>query len=57
MLAGYAVGFGYLLSALWIPQGVERVVAFFAVWLGYTAPFLAFTSVISSGHEKLVAKR
>jgi len=58
LLTGYAVGFGYLLSALWqMPVGVERGAAFFAVWFGYTAPFVAFCSVTNAGYEKLMEKR
>lgn len=58
LLTGYFVGFAYLLSALWqMPQGIERGAAFFAVWFGYTAPFVSFCSVVNAGYEKLMAKR
>lgn len=58
LLTGYAVGFGYLINAVFqMPVGVERGAAFFAVSCGYTAPLIAFISVINAGYVKLMDKR
>jgi hypothetical protein len=58
LLAAYAVGFIYLLIWVWnMERGIGSGLAFFAVWLGYTAPFTAFTAVTSLGHKKLMEKR
>jgi hypothetical protein len=58
LLAAYALGFIYLL--IWVnsmERGIESALAFVAVWVGYTAPFTAFASIMSLGHTNLVEKR
>lgn len=58
ILAAYLVGFAYLF--IWVSNmevGVERLLSFLIVWLGYTSPFLLFLSAISVGHTKLMEKR
>jgi hypothetical protein len=58
LLAAYLLGFVYLLIEIAKMEiGLERGVAFGAVWIGYSSPFIFFLSVIAVGHSNLMDKR
>lgn len=58
LLAGYLLGFVYLAMAVsHMEVGAARLLAAFAVFVGYLAPFAAFLAVTHAGYDKLMEKR
>jgi hypothetical protein len=58
LLAGYLLGFFYLAMAVsHMEVGAARLLAAFAVFVGYMTPFAAFLAVTHAGYDKLMEKR